>query len=243
MKVVAVIPARYNSSRFPGKPLVDIAGKPMISWVYDNVSKSKKFDNVYIATDDSRIEEVCKKNNMNYVMTSADHSNHISRIWEVSNMIEADFYICVNGDEPLIDYKMVEEIIPKEIGEVKYFQGAYRVLNDPAEVVDPANIKIVLNKDNRCIYMSRIPVPFPKGTLAFKYYKYVGIECFTKEGLNLFNNNKMGEIEKVEDIDHLRFLENDCDIYFKEINSNSISVDTPKDLEKVIELISDGKNK
>lgn len=233
MKVIAVIPARYQSTRFPGKPLADICGKPMIWWVYNNIIKSKKIDAVYVATDDERIKNVCDEFDMGCIMTSSNHPNHISRVWEVSTNVEADYYICINGDEPLIDYKNVDKIIPKSKGLVKYFKGAYRILRDPAETIDGANIKLVLSNDGRCIYMSRMSVPFPKNTLMFHYKKYVGIECFSKEGLDFFNSTPMGEIEKIEDIDHIRFLENGKEIYFQEINSDSISVDTPKDLEKV----------
>lgn len=233
MKIVGVIPARYQSTRLPGKPLADICGKPMIYWVYHNISKSKKLDEIYVACDDERISKVCEEYGMKYIMTQSNHLNHISRVWEVSNYVEADYYICVNGDEPLLDYKMVEHIIPKGIEDVKYFKGAYRVLTNPVECMDIGNIKLVLNKDKRCLYMSRNPVPCPKGTLMFEYYKYVGIECFTKLGLDFFQETPMGEIEKIEDIDHLRFIEHHKEIYFQEIDSNSISVDTQKDLDKV----------
>lgn len=233
MKIVAVIPARYQSTRFPGKPLADICGKPMIYWVYNNISKSKRFDKIYIATDDERISRVCEEYKMNYIMTNNNHPNHISRVWEVSNLIEADYYVCINGDEPLINYELVEKILPETSNEVEYFRGAFRKLTDPVETIDNANIKLVLNEEHRCIYMSRNPVPFPKGTLMFQYYKSVGIECFTKKGLDFFQQTKMGVIEKIEDIDHLRFIEHGKPIYFKEIDSTSISVDTPKDLEKV----------
>lgn len=237
MKIVVVIPARYQSSRFPGKPLADICGKPMIWWVYNNVSKSNKFNEVVVATDDNRIEKVCLEYGINCIMTSSHHENHISRVWEVSNKIDADYYICVNGDEPLINYKDVEKIIPKNNEKIDYFKGAYRELVDPVETIDSANIKLVLNKEGRCIYISRIPIPFPKNSLIFKYKKYVGIECFSKKGLDFFHNTKMGVLEKIEDIDHLRFIENGKNIYFQKINSKSISVDTPKDLEKVVELL------
>lgn len=243
MNIIAVIPARYQSSRFPGKPLANICGKPMVWWVYHNISKSNKFTEVYIATDDDRIANVCQQYDMKYIMTSNNHLNHISRVWEVSNQIDADYYVCVNGDEPLIDYQLVEKILPKKTGEVKYFLGAYRKLMDPAETIDTANIKLVLNDENRCIYMSRIPVPFPKNNLLFEYNKYVGIECFSKKGLDFFQHTKMGFLEKTEDIDHLRFIENGKEIYFKEVNSNSISVDTPKDLEKVKMILESKLNK
>lgn len=233
MKVIAVIPARYASTRLPGKPLIDICGEPMIYRVYNNLSKSKKFQDIIVATDDNRIVDVCKSKKMNYILTDENHPNHISRVWEISNIVSADYYICVNGDEPLLDYKNVESIIPKKIGDVKYFLGAYRYLTDPVETMDTANIKVITDKNDRGIYLSRNVVPFPKNSIMFKYKKYVGIECFTKEGLDIFQKNTKGFLENIEDIDHLRFIENGYEIYFKEIDSNSISVDTIKDLEKV----------
>ena len=239
MKVVAVIPARYQSTRFPGKPLADICGKPMIWWVYNNIKKSKKINEVYAAIDDDRVREVCEKYGIKYMMTSNNHLNHITRVWEVSTKIAADYYICINGDEPLINYKDVEKIIPTKKEKIEYFKGAYRNLNDPVETIDNANIKLVLSADGRCIYISRMPIPFPKNSLLFEYKKYVGIECFSKKGLNFFNDTKMGILEKIEDIDHLRFIENNKEIFFEEIKSNSISVDVPKDLEKVRLLIQE----
>ena len=146
--------------------------------------------------------------------------------------------MCVNGDEPLISPEVIEQALPASNEISPYFSGAMRKLSDPAEAIDPANIKIVVNNNNECIYISRTPVPFPKGTLLFNYYKYVGIECFSKRGLDFFVSTSQGRIEKIEDIDHLRFLENHKIISFKEVDSESISVDTPKDLEKVRLLIA-----
>lgn len=238
MKIVAIIPARYASTRFPGKPLVDICGKPMIWWVYNKVKTVKEFANVYVATDDERIEKVCNKYKMNVIMTKNNHPNHIDRLQEVSNKIEADYYMCINGDEPLIDPVSIQKIIPKrEDNDNIIFIGARRKLTDPAETIDSANIKMVIGNDDLCMYLSRTPIPYPKGSLFFNYWKYVGIECFNKKALDFFTNTKMGNIEKVEDIDHIRFLENGVKIYFKEVQSESLSVDTPKDLEKVIKII------
>ena len=233
MKIIGVIPARYESSRFQGKPLADICGKPMIWWVYTQVSKVKRFSDVFVAIDDDRIRKICEDYNIKYVMTRNDHPEHISRIHEVSEKIEADLYVCINGDEPLISPSCIEQVIPESLPENFFFSGAMRKLKDPAETIDPANIKIVMSDTGRCVYISRTPVPFPKGTLLFDYNKYVGIECFSKEALDFFVSTPQGIVEKVEDIDHLRFLEHGKNITFKYVNSESISVDTPKDLEKV----------
>lgn len=237
MKIIGVIPARYKSSRFPGKPLADICGKPMIWWVYQQCLKVKDFSDVYVATDDKKIEDICKKFDIKCRITSPYHPEHISRIHEVSEQIEADYYICVNGDEPLISPNCILPVIPDKLHDEPYFGGAMRRLTDPAETVDPDNIKLVISDTERCLYMSRVAVPFPKGTLSCKYWKYVGVECFNKKALNFFVSAKQGNIEKIEDIDHLRFLENGIDLHFKEVDSDSLSVDTPKDLEKVRQII------
>lgn len=242
MKIVAVIPARYSSSRFPGKPLADICGKPMIWWVYNQVVKSKKIDEVYVLTDDSRISDICEKYEMKYVITSDRHPNHISRVKEGADVIVSDWYVCINGDEPLIDCESIDKVIP-EFAPPKepVFYGAARTLEDAAKVIDPANLKLVLAGE-RCLYMSRNPIPFPKGTLNFNYIKYVGIECFNKSALDFFVTKEIGKLEKIEDIDHIRFLENNVPLYFTMIDSESISVDTKKDLEYVRGIV-EGKIK
>ena len=237
MKIVAIIPARYKSTRFPGKPLADICGKPMIWWVYNQVSKVSLFEDVIVAIDDTRIADVCSSFKIPFIMTRDDHPEHISRIHEVSTKINADIYVCINGDEPLISPACIEDVL-RRVNINDFFVGARRKLKDPAEAIDPANIKIVISHNDIGIYMSRTPVPFPKGTLMFSYYQYVGIECFSKSALVFFVNTPQGVIEKIEDIDHLRFVENGKVLRFIEVDSESLSVDTYKDLEKVRLLMS-----
>lgn len=239
MNVIAVIPARYQSTRMPGKPLADICGKPMIWWVYNQVKKVKELNEIYIATDDQRIVDVCETLRMNYVLTANNHPNHITRVYEVSEKIDADYYICVNGDEPLVDPESIKKIIPDYVKQDSYFGGAMRVLTDPAQTIDFANIKIVTNNQNRAIYMSRTPIPYPKGTLNIQYNKYVGIECFNKKSLNFFIQHTMGKLEEAEDIDHLRFIENGMPMFFSYVDTESISVDTQKDLDYIRKVINE----
>lgn len=239
MKAVAIIPARYASTRFPGKPLVDICGKPMIQWVYERVSSVKKLSDVFVAIDDERIRRVCEEKKIKYIMTRSDHPDHIARIQEVSEKVNADMYVCVNGDEPLISPDCIEQVVPSEKPEDFFFIGAMRFMENAAETIDPARIKVVIAEDGRCLYISRTPVPYPKGTLMFKYNKYVGIECFSKEALDFFVNTPQSKLEKIEDIDHLRFLEHGKPLFFKYVDSESISVDTPKDVEKVRIMMSE----
>jgi 3-deoxy-manno-octulosonate cytidylyltransferase (CMP-KDO synthetase) len=238
MKIVSVIPARYGSSRFPGKPLADICGKPMIWWVYNQVRKSKLIDDVYVLLDDERIVDVCNNFNIPYIMTRNDHPNHIDRVKEASDKIKADLYICVNGDEPLIDPKCIDEVITNQKCNDEFgISIATHQFSNATLVMDPSNIKLVLNECGRCIYMSRGVVPYPKGSFDFNYNKYVGIECFNKKSLDLFVEMSMSKLEKIEDIDHLRFIENDIPIYAISVESESISVDTHKDLEYVKSII------
>lgn len=240
MKIICVIPARYASTRLPGKPLKEICGKPMLWWVYQQVSKLDYFSDVICAIDDERIKAMCQVYNMKFVMTKSDHPNHIARLQEISTKIDADYYMCVNGDEPLITKECISPVVPTGIYDEPYVGGAMRILTDPAETIDFAKIKLVVSDmTGKCLYMSRTPVPYPRGTLFFKYKKYVGVECFNKKALDFFVNTPMNDLEKVEDIDHLRFLANGIDLHFNYVESESISVDTPKDLEKVRRIISE----
>lgn len=246
MKIIAVIPARYASSRLPGKPLADICGKPMIWWVYEQVRKVERFSEVYVATDDERIKKVCESFNMKVLMTGSETPNHIHRIWEVTELVEADYYVSVNGDEPLINPENIDralDTIPEDSSTEPFFGSVYRELTDPAETIDLANVKIVLGKDGCCLYQSRNPIPSTKGSLNFKYKKAIGIECFNKKALDFFVNTPMGVMEKIEDIDHLRFLENGIPIYYTKIESESLSVDTKNDLERVRSIIKEREEK
>jgi 3-deoxy-manno-octulosonate cytidylyltransferase (CMP-KDO synthetase) len=238
MKIVAVIPARYNSTRFVGKPLADICGKPMIWWVYQQVTKVKEFDAVYVATDDERIKKYCDENGINVLMTSDKHENHIYRIHEVTTMVESDYYVCVNGDEPMIEPDTIKQILqPIYYNENFWAINLMTTIKDPAQVVDFAKIKIITDEHGYGIYMSRSPIPYPRGSSQFEYKKYVGVECMTKEALDFFVNTRRSNLENIEDIDHLRFIENRKKIKFVNVNSDTLSVDTPKDLEKVISII------
>lgn len=238
MKIVGIIPARYKSSRFPGKPLADICGKPMIWWVYNAVKKIEALSDVVVATDDIRIKEKCVDLGIKALLTG-DHQTHVSRVHEVSEKIPADFYLVVCGDEPLIESKQIESIIPCEsdLDIEFYVGGACRFFKDPAEVVDPANIKIVTNNNDECILLSRSVVPFPYKTVMFKYKKVVGLECYNKKALDFFVSTPKGFLETIEDVTLQRFLENKIHIKYKLIDGESLSVDTPRDIEKVRAII------
>lgn len=238
MKIIAVIPARYKSSRFPGKPLADIFGKPMIWWVYNRISKIAEFSEVIVATDDDKIKKVCDSYDIKCIMTSDSHTTHVHRIHEVSEKVEADYYVVVCGDEPLIQDAVVRAVLPESISEEAYVGGLCRYMTDPAEVIDPANIKIVTNDKDECILLSRAAVPFPYKTILFKYKKVVGVECYNKKALDFFVSTPKGFLETIEDVTLQRFLENKIHVKYRLVDSVSLSVDTPRDLEKVKEIMS-----
>lgn len=230
MNITAIIPARYASSRFEGKPLAILHGKPMIWWVYNQVKKVTLINKVVVALDDERIADICKEYNLDYVFTDINHTSSTSRVHEVSNIIDSDFYICINGDEPLIKPETIKEIIPNDKKDNVFVSNLMVKMKTASEVIDSTNIKVVFNKNSDAIFFSRSPIPYPKGELTFDYYKHIGVLCYNKKGLDFFVNNKKGPLEKIEDINELRFLENYQAIKMIEVNAEILSVDTPKDL-------------
>ncbi|CDE56078.1 putative uncharacterized protein [Roseburia sp. CAG:303] len=244
MKVVGIIPARYGSTRLPGKPLKDILGYPMIWWVYKRVCSVKKLDEVYVATDDERIKGVCEQFNIPVVMTANTHKTAAHRLQEVSESVVADFYLQLNGDEPLINTDAIEAAIPDEVPDDREFgTNIITEMTEPAQVMDASNIKMVFDNEMNALYMSRTPIPYPFKAIDYKYYKHVGIIGYNKKMLDFYKNSKPGRFEIIEGIDTLRFLD-----YGKQLKlflvpeCHSLSVDTDKDLEMVIKMIKEQEN-
>lgn len=242
MKIICVIPARYNSSRFPGKPLADICGKAMIWWVYQQCLKVDDFSEVYVATDDKRIYEYCDKENMNAIMTSSNHKTGTDRVGEVAEKISADLIVNVQGDEPLLEVSTIKAAI-----EPFYINPTLEISNLMTKIVNPVDAinctipKVITNKDGVGIYLTRAISPYPKGSLDYVYYKQVCVYGFKPSALRFFceYGNKYGKakIEKIEDIEILRFIENGYKVQYIEVDSNTVAVDTVNDLYKVKNII------
>ena len=240
MRTCIIIPARYRSTRFPGKPLVSLLGKPMIVWVAELSARAVGKSNVYIATEDDRIKSEIKKFGFNVVMTSDKALTGTDRVAEVSNQINSDVYLNVQGDEPLV---MPEDIIKirdaKLLNMDMIVNGFTWVSNDE----NPENInlpKLVTNEKNELIYMSRLAVPgFKQNKFKPpKYKKQVCIYAFTKNELEAFHSfGRKSNLEKSEDIEILRFFELKKKILMVETNSISLAVDVPEDIPKAEEAL------
>lgn len=240
MKIIGVIPARYKSSRFPGKPLQDICGRPMIWWGYQQAVRVSEFETVYVATDDEKIKAVCDNFGMPCIVTEKEHNTHISRVQEVSEKVEADYYVVVCGDEPLMEAEVIRNIFSLIDEKEEYFVGGLcRYFSDPAEVVDPANIKVVTNDEEDTIMLTRSPVPFPYKTILFRYKKLIGVECYNKAAMDYFVSQPKGAIERIEDVTLQRYLEYRIRVRHKLVETDALSVDTPRDLEKVREIMAE----
>lgn len=237
MKVVGIIPARYESSRFPGKPLADICGKPMIWWVY-NAVKNSKISDLYVATDDIRISNACNNFNIPNIMTKK-HKYAIDRVQEITDIIKADYYVQINGDEPLIDYNVINKILINDIKhDQEYIFNIVTKIKNPVELLCPTNIKIIFNNDKEVLYLSRSPIPNPYNNIEFTYYKHVGILGYNKKALDFFKNTAPGYLENIEGIELIRFIEHKKKFISIIVdNIATLSVDTPKDIHLIRNII------
>ena len=230
MKIIGMIPARGGSSRFNMKPLAPICGMPMIYWVWKHTKEVELFDEDYVATDNDEIQDFAQGFGAKVIMTSVDCETATERLWEVAQKVEADLYVMINGDEPLVMAKDIVKCIPESIPEDGFYVSNLMTdFSDPVEVVDPTNLKIVTNKDGICLFISRSPIPFPKGEMNYAYQKFVGVGAFTPAALEYYHSTPSGPIEKIEENDSFRFIENRKDCYYINAHCKTLSVDTPKD--------------
>ncbi len=239
MKILGVIPSRYESSRLPGKPLKDICGKPMVWWVYQLAKKVPGLTDVIVATDDERIINACSEYGIPTIMTSCQCPTGTDRVAEVASKISADIYVTIQGDEPLLEPLVVQEVINIMTSDSSVCCATLKTtFKNPVDVVNGTTPKVVCDSNNDIMLFSRAPIPYPKASLEYKYYKPMGVYAFKPEILKLYVSLERGNIEKIEDIELLRLLENGIKIRIKEVESETVAVDTEKDLNRVRKLIS-----
>ena len=239
MTISIIIPARFGSSRYRGKPLVKILGREMVLRVADICSKIKKVK-VFIATDSKKIANVAKKNGYDFIFTSSSCLTGTDRVAEISKKINANIYLNVQGDEPLIKFQDIKKILQAKKKYPNYIICGYAKLNSDENENNPNIPKIVINKKNELLYISRSPIPSNKKNLKkkFNYLKQVCIYAFNKSELNVFNRSKKKTyLEKTEDIEIVRFLELGKKIKMIKLNSKSYAVDIPEDIKKIEKVI------
>jgi len=248
MKVIAITPARFDSTRFPGKPLAKLENKYIIQHVYEQAVKSELFEEVIVGTDDQRIFEVVDRFNGKVILTSKKHNSGTDRIAEVCNKLEickdADIIVNVQGDEPFITKKPLRKLLEVfNEPEVKVASLMHKISKD---IEDPNVVKVVVDKNNFALYFSRSVIPFDRDSKSqnlnpesqfSKYYKHVGVYAFRKETLFEFVSLPLSNLEKIEKLEQLRLLENGYKIKMVETSYSGIGIDTPEDLEKAENFI------
>ncbi len=236
MKTIAVIPARLASTRLPRKMLREIAGKPLVGWVYEAVRSSHLLADVIVATDSEEILEACGRHGWKAQMTSDTHRSGTERVHEVSNLIEADVYVNVQGDEPLVRAEQIASLV--EVMKDPEVQVGTVKTPCPLEDVDNPNaVKVVTAPDGRALYFSRATIPFDRDGTKPSYFKHLGLYAYRKPALELFVSKPESTLEKSERLEQLRFLENGISIYVGETPYDSVGVDTEEDLQRVAEIL------
>ena len=242
-KIIGVIPARYQSSRLPGKPLKDICGKPMIYWVAKRVEASILAE-YYVATDDDRILSACQKYEIPCIMTSEKCLNGTERVAEVATKINADYYVNIQGDEPCIDIIAINTFVNslQKLDQVNFIQAVSK-MTDQNAILDDSIVKVVLTESSEVLYYSRLPIPYSRNKDNLKdvdYYRCLGLYIYSRDFLKKYSLMKSTKLENIEHIEQLRILENGITINAVEVRDNGISVDTADDLAKVRERYSNG---
>lgn len=236
MKAVAVIPARLASTRLPCKMLREIGGKPLIGVVYEAVRSSPLLSEVIVATDSAEIADVCHAQGWQVRMTSTAHRSGTERVHEVSNLVSADVYINVQGDEPLTRAEHIAtllEVMQNPVAQV----GTVMTPAADVDIPNPNAVKVVADKNGRALYFSRATIPFDRDGTRPRYFKHLGLYAYRKAALDRFVALPESSLEKSERLEQLRFLENGMPIFVGETPYDSVGVDTEEDLQRVIDIL------
>jgi 3-deoxy-manno-octulosonate cytidylyltransferase (CMP-KDO synthetase) len=245
MKILAVIPARYASTRLPGKPLISIAGKPMIERVWERARRASLVSGVIVATDDERIAQAVKSFGGEVALTRADHRSGTERVAEVAAAHpDAEILVNVQGDMPLIEPAAIDEAIEAVRSDEDVKMGTLAVpITNPAEIMDPNVVKTVLDFDGNALYFSRAPIPWVRdrqGPVHARHLKHLGLYVFRREALLEFATFPQGDLERLEQLEQLRWLENGFRIRVEETEYKSVEVDTPEDVKRVEQVLARG---
>jgi 3-deoxy-manno-octulosonate cytidylyltransferase (CMP-KDO synthetase) len=244
-QVVVVIPSRYAASRLPGKPLVSLGGKPMVQRVYERAKLAQTVSRVLVATDDQRIVDAVKAIGGEARMTRSDHRTGTERIAEVAAHEPGDVFVNVQGDEPLIDPAAIDTAVGALLEEpAAQIATVATPIRHAADIMDPNVVKTVLDFEGNALYFSRAPIPWVRDTqqkVHVKYWKHLGLYVFQKDALLEYPTLPNGELEKIEQLEQLRWMENGWKIRVAEVAHDSVSVDVPEDVARVEKLLREEK--
>ncbi|RTE53385.1 3-deoxy-manno-octulosonate cytidylyltransferase [Arenibacter aquaticus] len=236
MKIIAMIPARYAASRFPGKLMQDLQGKPVIQRTYEAAVNTGLFDDVYVVTDSTVIYDTISKIGGKAIMSKKEHECGSDRIAEAVEPMEVDIIVNVQGDEPFTDRESlasVIEVFKDDVSKEIDLASLMTRISDWVEINDPNTVKVIVDNQNFALYFSRAPIPYPRSReLDIPYYKHKGIYAFRKSALMDFQRLPMQILEATEKIEAIRYLEYGKKIKMVETNVTGIEIDTPEDLEK-----------
>ena len=230
--VVGVIPARLASTRLPRKVLRSIAGRPMLAWVFDAASACSQLDRVIVATDSDEVAELCHSNGWTVQMTSPDLPSGTDRVHAVAQVINADIYVNIQGDEPLLKPEHLTALLkPFAMAHVEV--TTLKVLCTEENVNNPNAVKVVTAADGRALYFSRATIPYDRDGVSPEYWKHIGLYAYRGAALERFPSLPSSGLEKTERLEQLRFLENGVSLYVEATEFDTVGVDTEEDLRRV----------
>lgn len=240
LKIIAVIPARYEASRFPGKLMQDLNGRTVIRRTYEAAVKTALFEKVYVVTDSDIIFKEITESGGNALMSQKEHECGSDRIAEAVENMNVDIVVNVQGDEPLIDKESLTKLLEvfREDKDHKIDLASLKTpMYETEDITNPNNVKVITNKEGFALYFSRFPIPYPRETTSgVTYYKHIGVYAFRKQALMDFYRLPMLALEATEKIECIRYLEYGKSIKMEETNFKGIGIDTPEDLEKARKL-------
>ncbi len=247
--VVAIIPARYASERFPGKVIVPLAGKPLVAHTWDRAVRAKLVSRAIVATDDQRVVDALKPFGVDTIMTRADHATGTDRIAEVAAGLDAGIVVNVQGDEPLVDPNLIDRTIRPLLDDPQLQMATARnPIDDPSLINDPNCVKVVCDANGRALYFSRSTIPYirekgvdPREKIV--YWQHIGLYVFRREFLMAFAKMPSTPLERLEKLEQLRVIENGYSIAVVDARDRSIGVDTPEDLIRAEKLFAAARSK
>lgn len=237
MKVIGVIPARMAATRLPGKPLLPIAGKPMIQWVWERARQAQTLHELYIATPDAEIMQAAESFGARAMLTSHAHRSGTDRLAEVARRTDGDIYVNIQGDEPLLDPRAIDCAVQPLLNDPQMMMSSLYCAAQPHEYDQPSVVKVVLDQQGYALYFSRSRIPYPREATDLPVYKHIGLYVYRRALLLQFADWEPTPLERTEALEQLRVLEHGYRIYMVPFEHASIAVDTESDLARVRQIL------